>query len=320
VPQALFVNGSQYAHQSAVVGSQVGLNFNLPADPNIRGLGAFYTSDGRSILVTVPFEVQNEITVEGKKYYAARTMDGQDVQLALVDLLKKPTMISDREIAIPKSFSFLRLDMPIQLEDGQGATAGMAPMKTAQASAYPTRCEIRAWGDLSCDLRGPVFDKVGSGEQSWVDGVFHLAAAGVPQNLAVELLAQSAEEGRALELFGLRPLSTPTETIKAASARGVLDALATQLPARQCLLKEAAALSDTASVDAVLALNFLNPENVHTFVAYIPELEETSARLANLVLASQLGLQRVPQQAAVNAMKAIEKVVTALKDLQTHAI
>lgn len=331
-PQALFVNGSQYALQPTIVGSQVGVNFNLPATPNIRGMGAFYKSDGRSIVVTTPVEIISEVTVEGRKYFATRLPSGQEIQLSLVDNLKRPTPISPTEIAVPRDFSFMALDSPVQLEDGNAAQAGMAPqpqqgktamylpMKEAQASAFSTMVEIRAWQDQSCDLRGPVFDKVGSGVQSWVDGIFHLAAAGVPQNLAVELLERSASVSEPIRIYGLHPLSTPVDRVKEAAAMAAVKLANVKLPKKYCLLKEAAALSDVASVDSVLALNFINPENLETFIEYIPELEETSTKLANIVLASQMGLQTVPQQAAVRAMFAIENVVSALKDLQTHKI
>ncbi len=331
-PQALFVNGSQYALQPMIVGSQVGVNFNLPASPNIRGMGAFYKSDGRAIVVTTPVEIISEVTVEGRKYFATRLPSGQEIQLSRVDNLKRPTAVSPTEIAIPKDFSFMPLDSPLQLEDGgaaqggaapqpaQGKTAMYLPMKEAQASAFSSMVEIRAWNDHSCDLRGPVFDKVGSGVQSWVDGIFHLAAAGVPQNLAVELLERSASVSEPVRLYGLQPLSTPVDRVKEATAMAAVKLANVKLPKKHCLLKEAAALSDVASVDSVLALNFINPENLETFIEYIPELEEASTKLANIVLASQMGLQSVSQQAAVRAMFAIENVVSALKDLQTHKI
>ena len=340
VPHGLFVNGSQYAMQDKIVGSPVGINFNLPATPNIRGLGAFYKSDGRSIVVTTPVEIISEVTVEGRKHYSTRLADGQEVQLSRVDNLKKPAQMGPTEIAIPKDYDFMALDSPVQLEDGGAAQQGMGqpapgqppaapgqppapmqvPMKEAQASAYPTMVEIRAWGDYSCDLRGPVFDKIGSGVQSWADGIFHLAAAGVPQNLSTALLEKAASGGQPVRLFGLHPLSTPAERVQESAARSAIKMANVKLPPKQCLLKEAAALADIASVDTVLALNFINPENLETFIEYIPDLEETSTKLAAIVLASQLGLQTVPQQAAVRAMFAIENVVTALKDLQTHKL
>lgn len=337
VPQALFVNGSQYATQPVVMGSLVGVNFNLPATPNIRGMGAFYKSDGRAIVVTTPVEIISEVTVEGRKYYSAR-LNGQEIQVSLVDNLKRPTQMGPGEVAVPRDYSFMQLDSPVQLEEGGASAAppmaappgqppaaplaappAQIPMKEAQASAFPTMVEIRAWGDHTCDLRGPVFDKIGSGVQSWTDAVFFLAAAGIPQNLSVALLEKSASYSEAIRLYGLHPLSTAEDRVERATKIAHAKLANVKLP-KACLLKEAAALSDVASVDSVLALNFINPDNVETFVEFIPELEETSTKLASLVLASQMGLQTVPQQAAVRAMFAIENVVNALKDLQTHHI
>lgn len=316
----LFVNGSQFALQEHIAGSLVGVNHNLPSSTRVRGLGIFYKTDGKSLTATVPFEIMTEVTVGPRKYYAARTQDGQEIQLVLSEGLVQPTMISPQEIAIPREFLFMPLDNPIALEAGAAPSGSALPMKQAQADAWTTMAEIRAWRDHGCDLRGPVFDKIGSGHHSWVDGVFWLAATGVPQNLAVELLEKAAESGQPLRLFGLHPLRPYESTITKAASLAVEDMRKLRIPDRVNLLKEAAALADTASVDSVLALNFVNPENIEMFVAFIPQLEEAATKLAGVVLAAQLGLQSVPQSAAVKAMFATEKVIDALKDLQTHSL
>lgn len=316
----LFVNGSQFALQEHIAGSLVGVNHNLPSSTRVRGLGVFYKTDGKSLIATVPFEVMTEVTVGPRKYYAARTQDGQEIQLVLSEGLMQPAMVSAQEIAIPREYLFMPLDNPLALEDGVSAQGGALPMKQAQADAWTTMAEIRAWPSLGCDLRGPVFDKIGSGHQSWVDGVFWLAAAGVPQNLAVELLEKAADSGQPLRLFGLHPLRPYSSTVDKAASMAVEDLHKLRIPHRVNLLKEAAALADTASVDSVLALNFVNPENIEMFVEYIPQLEEASTKLASIVLAAQLGLQSIPQAAAVKAMFATEKVIDALKDLQSHTL
>ena len=77
---------------------------------------------------------------------------------------------------------------------------------------------------------------------------------------------------------------------------------------------------DTASVDAVLALNFLNPENVDTFVEFLPQLEDASTKLAGVVLAAQVGLQSIPKTAAVRALFALEDVITGLKSLKKYTV
>ena len=102
---------------------------------------------------------------------------------------------------------------------------GQELMKAAQAEAYDTMVEIRAW-DGGCRLGGPVFEKVGSGEYDWVDGVFWLAAAGMPQNLSAAVLEKAASSGQPIRMFGLQPLSTREEhyedALKEAAASGEL--------------------------------------------------------------------------------------------------
>jgi hypothetical protein len=319
-PQALFTNGSQFAVQDSILGVLVDVNHNLPESTATRGLGVFYKSNGKAIAATIPFEIMTEVTVEGRKYYASRAPDGMEVQLVKVEGLKMPFLSGPGEIAIPADWSFLALDSPVQLEEGASAMPGGAvPMKTAQVENIGTMVEVRAWSSHVCDLRGPVFAKIGSGEHSWVDGAFWLAAAGMTQETSTALFDKAASEGRPIRVFGLRPLVPFEETVKAARALAARDLADWNAP-RPCLLKEAVALTDGASVDTVLALNFLSPENVDVFMENIPRLEETSTRLASLVLAVQLGLQGVPLTPAVRAMFALEDTISALKALDTPRI
>lgn len=335
-PPAIFINGGQYALGSPIYGKLVGVSFDLPSSTNLRGLGVFYKTDGKAMLATVPFQIVSEVQVEGRKFFAAKTQAGQDIQLSLSPGMKKPYAMPSQnpaqpmqqpgpiEVFIPAEWKWVALDNPIQLDQGQGN-----PMMTVQASAMDSMAEIRAWRG-GCSLSGPVFQKVGSGEYDWADGVFWLACTGVHQDLAVQMLEKAAEAGQVVRIYGLQTLSPISDLVKKASISARVDLAALpNLPRRVNLLKEAAvitfdkkagALVDTASVDNVLSLNFLNPENVATFVENIPQLEETSCKLASLVLATQLGLQSIPKTAAVRAMFALEDVITGLKGLQTYSL
>jgi hypothetical protein len=403
-PQILFTNGSQYSLQPDMQGVLVGMNFNLPATQNVRGLGIFYKTDGKALFATVPFTIISEVSVEGKKYLSAQNMQGQELQLSIVPGMKKPMALSPQEVIIPDDFQFLSLDNPVQLEGqaaqpvqpgmaatdpaaaSQAAAAAQAPsepapaqapapdpaaaggappaadpaatggeaakpkakpkepqkqiqiklassrdenvMERAQARAYPTMMELRAW-DGGCDLRGPVFEKVGSGSHDWVDGLFFMAAAGVPQNLGVALLEKAAQMRAPLRLYGLAPLSGPDELKKQAAQRAVADLSNVVIPERHCLLremaaichdKEAAGMVGTSAVDSVLALNFINPENLESFIEFLPQLEDASTKLASLVLATQLGMKNVPKTAAVRAMFAMEDVINGLKASRSFPI
>jgi hypothetical protein len=321
---ALFTNGNSYAVQPSISGSLVGVNHNLPIPetPNIRGLGAFVKTNGKAIMCTVPYNIITKVNVEGSGYFAAQDLSGNDIRIIPSPGLAKPVASSSTEIAIPADFKFMPLENPIQL------AAGEELMKAAQANAYDSMVEIRAW-EGGCRLSGPVFEKVGSGEHSWVDGVFWLAAAGMPQNLSSACLEKAASTGKAVRMFGLQPISTRRELEDDAIKEAALDMIDTQIPQRVNLLREisaitfdkrASALVDTASVDAILALNFLNPENVDTFIEFLPQLEEASTKLASVVLAAQIGLQSIPKTAAVRAMFALEDVINGLKSLKTYQV
>jgi len=147
--------------------------------------------------------------------------------------------------------------------------------------------------------------------------------------MGIALMDKAASENKVVRMFGLQKLSTAEELRKEASIEAAMDMAGLQIPERVNLLKEisaitlskeASALVDTASVDSVLALNFLNPENVETFVEHIPELEAASKKVASLVLASQIGLQSIPKTAAVRTMFALEDVITGLKSLKTYSV
>lgn len=321
---SLFTNGSAYSVQPMISGSLLGVNFNLPVpeNPEVRGLGVFLKNNEKAIIATVPYNIVTKVTVEGKGYFAAQDLQGNDIRVIPSEGIAKPVATSPTEVVIPADYKFMPLENPIQLAGGQEL------MKAAQANAFHTMMELRAWPD-GCRLDGPVFEKVGSGEHDWADGVFWMAAAGIPQNLGSALLEKAAATGEAVRLFGLQPLSTREEYVEEAKKEAMAAMADVEIPTRVNLLKEiaavtftkeAAALVDTSSVDAVLALNFLNPENVETFVEHLPQLEHASTKLANIVLASQLGLQSIPKTAAVRAMFALEDVISGLKSLKTYSV
>lgn len=322
---SIFLNGGQYALQPTISGNLVGMNFNLPHSETIRGLGLFYKTNGKNLIATVPYNVISEVSVEGRTYYSAMDPNtGMELQITISDGLKRPVATSPQEVVIPADFHFLALDNPIELEGAPDADT----MVQAKQAAMPTMLEVRAW-DGGCDLRGPVFEKVGGGEHDWADGLFWMAAAGIPHNLGLEILNKCASDGDALRLYGCRPLVPAEEKVTEAREEAKIALAEAHIPKRHCLLLEAAVLSmdksaasmvGIDSIDAVLALNFVNPENVSSFVEALPQLEEASSKIASLVLATQLGLQSVPKTAAVRAMFALEDVITGLKSLKNYSI
>jgi len=82
------------------------------------------------------------------------------------------------------------------------------------------------------------------------------------------------------------------------------------------LIKEAAQMENSQSVDVLLSLNFINPDNIQRFVSKLPSLKATISNLASLLIASRLGIGEIPEQAASTAMNRLVEVVNGLEALK----
>jgi hypothetical protein len=82
------------------------------------------------------------------------------------------------------------------------------------------------------------------------------------------------------------------------------------------LIKEASEVDDKATVDVLLSLNFLNPDNLAKFVSYIPLLEACADKLAELTLASRLGMVQVSGAATASGMSKLIETLEGLKRIE----
>ena len=118
--------------------------------------------------------------------------------------------------------------------------------------------------------------------------------------------------------FQAHPVHTLRE--KYAAARKTAQVILNQIPdLRLDLVKEAAPLEDPTSVDKILSVGFLNPENVAIFSSYVPEIECTIRKMSELLLASRLGLTSVDQGAIQKGLVHLDKVVAGLRTLGAQA-
>jgi hypothetical protein len=85
------------------------------------------------------------------------------------------------------------------------------------------------------------------------------------------------------------------------------------------LTKEAASLKSTDTVDSVLSLNFITPENISGYLNALPSFEEASSSLAELLIGVRLGLSDVPEAAVSSALGGMERAIQGLKKLQIRS-
>lgn len=79
--------------------------------------------------------------------------------------------------------------------------------------------------------------------------------------------------------------------------------------------KIAATLQDSGLVDSVLSLKFVNRENIDKYAEFVPQFEDAVNHLADLLIASRIGLQ-IQEDAVKTAMKNMAVVVRELKTLK----
>lgn len=135
-----------------------------------------------------------------------------------------------------------------------------------------------------------------------------LGAVGVPLHEAVDVLKTAAAVGRG-SCVARRKVQSMGRARSAASSR--VASVQGVLKSAQ-LIKEAAALVTPQAVDAVLSLNFVNADNLESFLTKRPDLEATLRSLCDLLFMCRLGLEDVPEGAVERAVKGLTEVLTGL--------
>jgi hypothetical protein len=313
-PIALFTNGSAFSLQDAIAGELVGKGTTLPSDVP-RGEGVFYYIERGGACCTAPVTIASAMAgPDGLGKFVGTDVFGTQVIVSHMDGLKKPMRVSDTEYALPPEWKFMCLNNQTQLVPD--------PVQmTKAAEARRAESEVTLFWNGAYQLEGGCgLDKVASDLRYDMDAVhteFMLGLLGVESRTAKQKIAQARKQG-AVKLAGLKTIYTLAEHY--GWAQKTAAATMEKIPElRRDLVKEAAAVpADGDTVNSILALNFINPENLTVFVDYLPELEQTSEKLAEMLLTSYLGAPELPEGAIERSMKNMEEVISALKAI-SHA-
>lgn len=170
-------------------------------------------------------------------------------------------------------------------------------------------------------------------------------------------LGLSLEQGKALLLRAMKgsihvgnlwqPLRLPTGTKTSSATNELLEEVAESL--RAPLWKEGAALTmpilaprvpdafvsmrdfldlekraqeelppDEQTIDSVLSLGFINPENLAAFLQKLPAMKQSEGFLGELLLLLRLGLQGIKEEPVKSSLKALNRVNEALESLASY--
>jgi len=312
LPMTLFTNGSQTAVQGEIVGVRVAEGLSVTTG-RPKGYGAFYKvlPNGR-VEAMVPMDLQMNFTgADGQVALVGHTMEGREIQVSIEQGIQKPTLADEQHLCIPEDWRWLPLE-------GTKAVSLVAhPDEYMKVAEIPLSVQLRGDASGSFSISGGPIEKVAKDERellSMEDTLFYLAGLGVPPAIGIRKMAETIQRMAPVTVAVSRDISPSAlvneEAIKTASASPSFT-----VKLRQNLAKEAAFVPDPLAVDTMLSLGFLNPENVMTFVSYMPQLDEAQAHLGDLLVAARLGLREVPVYALERAMKGLEDVIEGLNVL-----
>ncbi len=309
----VFVGPQSYAVQDEIAG------IRMPdAEPPMitqpqQGDGVLVFQDGAGFKALLPMTIRTMSQGPQGMLIEGETLDAEPIMLtgAQIEVIQK---IDEGHYAVPSTLLWVPLANPIHLVKSSEDTENIA---AGQAS--PGAVDLKSTGNGEFHMDGAPLNKVAGTEKSFIstaDAEFLLVGMGLDPFTAREKLAEAQKTHRTVKIAGLRsiiPLSDlHRDMVKKAAA--TLSNFPYHL--KRDLIKEAAVLEDGDTTDKVLAMNFLNPENISTFAKYLPDLDEASSKLAEMLVASRLGMGQVDEGAIERAMKNLEEVISGLKLLQ----
>jgi len=300
---AYIVGKSGASIQDDVAGIRCGdVDFSLIEGSKPRGEGTFlFPKLGQT---SEPVFITQTVTEKGGdvSYLATKTL-GPPCIVKKASVLK-PVKVSEREYLIPEDSKFI----PLSYGDGFRSDVGSID-KLASQNTLMNKVAVVSDG-TQFEFCGRPVDNLKLGAVDYKTGLLVLGALGDSSSGAKEKLAE-ALSGDKVEVIAGKVLTPKSEV-------SVGDPEVTKVVSllKADLTKEASMLAGPDTVDSVLSLNFITPENVQGYIDSLPEFEQATAKLAELLIGVRLGLSDIPEPAVSAALRGLERAILGLKKLQ----
>ena len=304
--------------------------YEIPScEPRVGQTGCFvYQPDKSHALATIPVTIR---AISGEPVYNSGGMDspvGGSMKLHAHDLMgmkvtlkinscmdiKRIAKVGDNEYHLPGYMKWV----PMESFDTVSNSPHSHAVKVAGARLTDRPVTLIPTGYHQYSMRG--VDKYAHAAK-WDptnlerhQAHFLLTCLGASQEKIAHFFKRAHRAGSA-EIHGLNFI--PTREEKVASAMPLAKKLhKTAESLRANLIKEASYIENSQTVDSLLSLNFVNPENISKFIGKIPQLKASVSCLASCLIASRLGLQEIPEEAASTSMTRLIEVINGLERLR----
>ncbi|RKX67357.1 MAG: hypothetical protein DRP42_00735 [Tenericutes bacterium] len=328
VGEKLFLGQAISSFQNRIAGIPLSDDdeINLPsAAPETGRTGVFVHQDGDQAFATVPFQVTSVSIYQGTQGLSIVTYNGKKMNLILspavdgIVPLKKSGRLGTlmgpgKNYMVSMKMSFVPMPKMSAVSESSDAFLKMATAELLDPNALTVFRTNNRYV-----FKAPMLDKyagTGFDFQSLEphEASFLLGSWGLGRTKIASVL-NGVLDKISLEVHHLDWLDTESVT-KTASADLELEAeLRAIRPSFASLVKVAAMLEDAESIDMVLSLGFVNPENVSKFVAAAPMLEQTIGLLAKLLLSARIGMEDLNEDAIKQAMAHLQRTLMGVRKL-----
>lgn len=336
----VFAGVNAHAMQK-VAGSFINDVTLTPCEPS--GMGVFVYQRGRAGVATEAVRIDNRISVrDGKEkvasYLATRLSTGQQIRLTPSSGLAGIVKVAEGHYALPDTLVFL----PLRGDEISLQESADLIEKTASARIDSDPRTVQVVGDGSTfSLRGINSSLMDGDLLTREEAGFALGALGVPGEHVEGILTKVASVGgvkiphtrQVIPEEYAQASMTKTAAAQLIDTKGLKVDLSYEIAAMSSpqalglvkvaqvlnglgFTKQASVIIDKETVDNVLSLHFITPENVSTYIESLPDLEKTANRLAEILVASRMGMDSVRESAASRAMKSLSDVIEGLTDLR----
>lgn len=285
--------------QEKVAGVRCGdLDVSVIHGQEPRGEGVFVTDRG----VTEPVKISHVVTNRGETSYLYEHPFYGKGQLKLANV-QRPVHISGSDFLFPQNAKF------VPVNQGLGyAHDTVSVDKVASRRDLINQVQMLSDGSEFTFRGGPMGEhKIENVKEA--QALLTLGLLGDAPVAALDKIAKAKKSGEVM--FVAARHYGKASKVKKASAQPV-----DVSHIRVDLTKEAAALSGSDTVDSVLSLNFINPENIQGYIDCLPDYEKAVRKLAELLIGVRLGLSDVPESAVSSALQGLERAIIGLKKLQ----
>jgi hypothetical protein len=294
--------------------------------PQVGATGTFiFREKNKAGLATIPVTIKSMMKVEDMSgvgsYIEAvdffgnklsMKIPGERLKIERITPMFKPS--GETIYLIPSKMEWTPLDYMEGVTDSpyEYATKFAAHKKTAQSLKV-----IRASDDCFA-IRGmsKLANTVGwdSEELSKAQTSILLASLGADESLIKKAFAMS--KLKAVEIHNIALPEAWSEKVASILANqrvsaGALEKHASSI--RTDLIKEASYMQDAQTVDSLLSLNFVSPDNIAKFISKLGMFKSCISHLCSCLIASRLGMQDIPEQACSSAITKLIDVVRGLE-------